>query len=68
MAFKSEQSQDGNVTTYAYAGNLLSKVTGASEESIEFTYTGTNLTTEVVRDAAGKAKHLVQFTYDPQTA
>jgi hypothetical protein len=33
MAFKSEQSQDGNVTTYAYAGNLLSKVTGASEKA-----------------------------------
>ncbi|MFZ6876684.1 hypothetical protein ACO0LF_32030, partial [Undibacterium sp. Di27W] len=44
----------GNITTYSYNGELLAKITDANGESVEFIYTGNNLSQERIVAADGK--------------
>ncbi|MFZ6876474.1 hypothetical protein ACO0LF_30850, partial [Undibacterium sp. Di27W] len=56
----------GNVTTYSYNGELLAKITDANGESVEFIYTGNNLSQERIVAADGKVTSNTRYTYDAQ--
>ncbi|MFZ6876525.1 hypothetical protein ACO0LF_31175, partial [Undibacterium sp. Di27W] len=56
----------GNITTYSYNGDLLSKITNANGESVEFIYTGNNLSQERIVAADGKVTSNTHYNYDAQ--
>ncbi|MFZ6781381.1 hypothetical protein ACO0LD_31530, partial [Undibacterium sp. Ji83W] len=56
----------GNVTTYNYNGELLSKITNANGETVEFIYTGNNLSQERIVAADGKVTSNTRYSYDTQ--
>ncbi|AKZ26307.1 hypothetical protein ACH51_08095 [Ralstonia solanacearum] len=55
---------NGNTTTYAYTGDLLTSITDASGERIRFTYQGNLLSQEAVEMADGTLYSRVSYSYD----
>lgn len=62
----SASDANGNVTKYSYNGDLLSKITNANGESVEFVYAGRNLSQERIVAADGKVTTNTHYRYDAQ--
>ncbi|WP_005034730.1 Ig-like domain repeat protein [Holophaga foetida] len=61
---QSSQDSSGNVLSYTYTGNLLTRVTTADGESINYSYSGNNLMSVSTTLKSGTVLNLITYTYD----
>ncbi|WP_373321239.1 hypothetical protein, partial [Chitiniphilus shinanonensis] len=60
----SAQDPNGNQQTYTYSGALLTRIQTTTGDSIEFSYSGNNLTQERIRRADGSYLGRTYYRYD----